>query len=175
MDSSLPALVPVAPYPIDRVLYDPGGDRPWWDSSGQSGDRVTVGRPDGRGGVLQQRGSGHGRRRGGGGRRRGVRVVARCCRALSLGDNEDLAEVGKTEDEATRQIRIDILDAEQEEVKMEAVDQLIELSKQREAATMQRLESKEEQLGQALAQLAAKEQELAEEREKRLALEQKDA
>ena len=33
----------------------------------------------------------------------------------------------------------------------------------------------EEQLGQALAQLAAKEEELAQEREKRLALEQKDA
>ena len=42
-----------------------------------------------------------------------------------LGDDECLAEVGKTEDDETRRLRIAILDAEQEEDKMAAADQLI--------------------------------------------------
>ena len=44
---------------------------------------------------------------------------------LGLCADERLAEVGKTEDDETRRLRIAILDAEQEEDKMAAADQLI--------------------------------------------------
>ena len=44
---------------------------------------------------------------------------------LELGDDASLAEVGKTEDEAALQLRVAILDAEQEDVRMAAVDSLV--------------------------------------------------
>eukprot|EP01045_Picozoa_sp_COSAG04_P047252 COSAG04_NODE_17541_length_466_cov_1.038147_1_plen_71_part_01 len=44
---------------------------------------------------------------------------------LELSDDESLAEVGKTEDDETRRLRIAILDAEQEEDKMAAAGELI--------------------------------------------------
>eukprot|EP01045_Picozoa_sp_COSAG04_P014778 COSAG04_NODE_1124_length_8149_cov_4.403700_5_plen_239_part_00 len=44
---------------------------------------------------------------------------------LDLSDDERLAEVGKTEDDETRRLRIAILDAEQEEDKMAAAAELI--------------------------------------------------
>eukprot|EP01045_Picozoa_sp_COSAG04_P047500 COSAG04_NODE_17755_length_459_cov_2.158333_1_plen_77_part_10 len=43
-----------------------------------------------------------------------------------LGDDESLAEVGKqAQDDETRRLRVAILDAEQEEAKITAVDSLI--------------------------------------------------
>ena len=44
---------------------------------------------------------------------------------LALGDDENLAEVGKAEDDETVQLRVKVLDAEQEEDKAEAMAQLI--------------------------------------------------
>ena len=80
---------------------------------------------------------------------------------LELSDDESLAEVGKTEDDETRRLRIAILDAEREEDKMAAAGELIA---QRDAIIAQLDAEKEVALAEATAkdaEVTAKDAEIA--------------
>eukprot|EP01045_Picozoa_sp_COSAG04_P020261 COSAG04_NODE_2054_length_4901_cov_1.544565_4_plen_145_part_00 len=87
-------------------------------------------------------------------------------RSAGLTNDPELAEAGKTEDGETLQLRVDILEAEQDEAKLVAFDRLVH--------------KKDEEKGEALARqaaendttLAEKDAEIA---QKDAALEQKDA
>ena len=76
---------------------------------------------------------------------------------LQLTDDECLAEVGKTEDDETRRLRIAILDAEQEEDKMVAAGELIaqrDAEKAAKEAALAEVTAKDAEIAQLRAQLS---------------------
>ena len=78
---------------------------------------------------------------------------------LGLSGDENLAEVGKTEDEAALQLRVAILDAEQEDARMAAVDSLVahkeaKKDERHEAIVAALTAAKDAEIEQLKAQLA---------------------
>ena len=74
--------------------------------------------------------------------------------ALDLADDTTLADAGKTEDDETLQLRVDILEAEEDGAKMAAFNRLVRKTDEELAAKDAALAAKDVELAELRARLA---------------------